>query len=214
MKTFIYSISIFLLSISTATAQKTTDAQTIINELLSNINTSAISTDFELITSEKNSVNSQSNQGAFTMKAKQFVLEMPEVKVWFDGKTQWTFATQSNEVSITEPTDEEIAQINPLVILNKSANEMNISFSKKISDKNHIIYMTPKTAQNSMNSVSKVELQINKKTEQISSLEMTEKDGTRMLLKFKNYKKDVKLSKDFFKFDKAPYKDAFINDLR
>jgi outer membrane lipoprotein-sorting protein len=211
MKTFIYSIALLLFSISTISAQKSTDAQAITRNLLSSLNTTAIKTDFELIASEKNKLNSHSDQGTFTMKGQRFVLEMPEVKVWFDGKTQWAFTTQTNEISITEPTRDEILEINPLAILNRSTSEMNINFSKKKSNENYIIEMTPK---NIKQNLSKVELQINKSTNELKSIEINEKDGTTMTLKLKNYKKNIKLIADFFTCDKTQYKNAYINDLR
>ena len=35
------------------------------------------------------------------------------MKTWFDGKTQWTLAEENEEVSISEPTDEELQSLNP-----------------------------------------------------------------------------------------------------
>jgi len=44
-------------------------------------------------------------------------MEMDEMQAWFDGKTQWAYMAQNNEVSITEPTEKELAETNPMAIL-------------------------------------------------------------------------------------------------
>lgn len=211
MKTFIYSIALLLFSINNVSAQKSTDSQDIINKLVSSLSTTTIKTDFELIISDKNKLNSQSNQGSFTMKAQKFVLDMSEAKVWFDGKTQWTFTPQTNEVSITEPSEDEIASINPLAVLNGYRAKSNLSFSKIKSAENYIIDMTAKSAKDDF---SKIEVQVSKNSKQLKSIKMLDKNGATTLLKLKNYKNDISASADFFKFNKTQYKDAFINDLR
>ena len=117
MKRFSYSILVLIISIFSASAQNNTDAEKIINNLLTSVKTSAIRTNFNLKITEKNALNSQSNSGIFTLKGDRFVLEMDETKAWFDGKTQWAYMVQNNEVSITEPTAQEVASINPMAIL-------------------------------------------------------------------------------------------------
>ena len=100
MKRFSYSILVLIISIFSASAQNNTDAEKIINNLLTSVKTSAIRTNFNLKITEKNALNSQSNSGIFTLKGDRFVLEMDETKAWFDGKTQWAYMVQNNEVSI------------------------------------------------------------------------------------------------------------------
>lgn len=211
MKTFIYSIALLLFSINNISAQKATDAQTIINEISSSLNTTTIKTDFELIISDKNQLNSQSNQGSFTMKAQKFVLEMTDAKVWFDGKTQWAYMPQTNEVSITEPTEDELSSINPMAILYGYAAKSDLNFSKLKSTENYIIDMTPRSTKDDF---SKIEVQISKNSKQLKSIKMSDKNGSTTLLKLTNYRKDNSISADFFQFNKTQYKNAFINDLR
>ncbi len=58
-----------------------------------------------------------SYNGTFTLSGNKFAIDAPEAKVWYDGKTQWTWTAASGEVNITEPTVEEVAQVNPYSIL-------------------------------------------------------------------------------------------------
>lgn len=55
--------------------------------------------------------------GTFTMAGNSFKIDTPQAKVWYDGKTQWTWSDDAGEVDITEPTIEEVAQVNPYAII-------------------------------------------------------------------------------------------------
>ncbi len=59
----------------------------------------------------------QISKGLFTIAGDRFVIDSPEAKVWYDGKTQWAWTADGEEVNITEPTIEEVAQVNPYAIL-------------------------------------------------------------------------------------------------
>ena len=211
MKQFTYSIVVLIISIHTVFSQNNTDAETVINNYLASVKTSAIRTNFKLIVTEKNKVNSQTNSGMFTLKGNKFVLEMDETKAWFDGKTQWAYVAESNEVSITEPTVDEIASINPLAILAGYKAKSNVRFSKTKSAQNHIIELMPK---NKNNDFSKITVQINKANNQLVSIIMVDKKANITTLLLQNYQKVTKLNDDFFVFNKNAYKNVTINDLR
>lgn len=57
--------------------------------------------------------------GEAVMAGKRFVIvtDAGDFETWFDGKTQWTYNEASDEVSMTEPTQAEIIEVNPLVII-------------------------------------------------------------------------------------------------
>lgn len=211
MYKFKYSIIVFIFSILSASAQNNTDAERVISDLISNIKTNAVRTNFNLVVSGKNNVNSQSNSGTFTMKANKFVVVMDEMKVWFDGKTQWAWVSQSNEVSITEPTETELADMNPLAILSAFKTKSKIGFSKTKSNLNYAIELIPKVKNTEIN---KVEVQINKSTGNLVALKMNSKNGSSTLLTLRNYQKGVNVTDADFIFNKAKYKGVTINDLR
>ena len=55
--------------------------------------------------------------GTATIEGARFVFDTPVIEVWFDGTTQWTLLKGSDEVSITEPTSDELMESNPFAIL-------------------------------------------------------------------------------------------------
>lgn len=56
-------------------------------------------------------------QGSAVVSGAYFALTTPVVRVWYDGRTQWTMLCSTGEVSITEPTQEEVMETNPFAIL-------------------------------------------------------------------------------------------------
>ena len=56
--------------------------------------------------------------GHLTMSGPAYVMTTPQLKVWYNGTTQWTMIESTGEVSITEPELAEIMESNPFTILN------------------------------------------------------------------------------------------------
>lgn len=53
-----------------------------------------------------------------TLAKEKYRLSASEMEVWYDGTTQWTYANANKELSITEPTADELLECNPFTILN------------------------------------------------------------------------------------------------
>jgi chaperone LolA len=211
MKRLTYSICLLIISITALNAQNNADAERIITNLLSQIRTNAVAVNFTLKVSEKNAVNSQSGSGTFTIKANKFVLEMDRLNVWFDGKTQWSYMKENNEVSLSEPTEAELVETNPMAILSAYKEKCLIKFSKTTSTQNHIIDLTPKDKRNNF---TKIEVQIAKSTGNLVSIKMIAKNGQSSVLTLTNYRKGVKVADDIFVFNKTKFKGVTVNDLR
>ena len=58
-----------------------------------------------------------SESGTIQLKGEKFVLKASEVITWFDGKTQWSYVVRNDEVNVSNPTQEELQQINPYTFL-------------------------------------------------------------------------------------------------
>jgi outer membrane lipoprotein-sorting protein len=198
--------------LQTINAQSSADAEKAIEDLLSSVKTNAVKTDFKLSSKEKNELVTQNVSGTFTIKGDKFVLDMPVMKAYYDGKTQWSYFTHNNEVSITEPSEKELSETNPMAILSGYKSKCNFSFSDKSkSTQNHCIEMVPKLKKND---IVKIEVQINKTTDNLVSIKLTNKNGGSSLLTLTNYQKDLKTPDNTFVFNSAKYKKVVINDLR
>ncbi len=205
------SITLLIFSITGLSAQNNTDAERVINNLLASVKTTAIKTNFVLSTTKKNAVTSQPVSGNFIMKGNKFMLDMDETKAWFDGKTQWTYMESDKEVSITEPTIDELAQINPMAILASFKAKSAIRIGKAKTANYQCIELIPK---NKKDDFVKVEVHINKANKALEIIKMLDKKGTTTLLVLTNYQQVSKVTDDSFMFNKAKFKGVTINDLR
>lgn len=52
--------------------------------------------------------------GKMSIDGKKFRLESKGLNIWYDGKTEWSYAAQNGEVYITNPTADEMQMVNPL----------------------------------------------------------------------------------------------------
>ncbi|HRR63112.1 MAG TPA: outer membrane lipoprotein carrier protein LolA [Paludibacteraceae bacterium] len=211
MKQLFFSLTALIISINSLFAQKSADAEKIINDLFYLFTNNAISSNFKLTISEKNNINSQTYNGSFFLKGNKFMIDMNEMKVWYDGKTQWAYSQQNNEVTITEPTAEELINTNPITFLSAYKNKFSAQFCKKSYSELYCIEMFPKAKNES---ILKVELKVNRTTGDPVSLEINEKNGSTSLLTLINFKKNIKINDDFFVFQPSKYNDVYINDLR
>ena len=58
-----------------------------------------------------------STAGTLRLKGDKFLLETDGITTWFDGRTQWSYLASTDEVNISEPTPEELRDINPYTLL-------------------------------------------------------------------------------------------------
>ena len=205
------SILIFINSILLVSAQKAPEAQQLINNFLQKIKTEAVRTDFNLKVIPKNNIHLQSVSGSLIMKGNQFYLTMDEVEVWYNGTIQWALFNQNNEVTITEPNTDELAETNPMAVLAGYTARSKVAYSKKKSNIHHIIELTPvKTSDQFV----KVTVQFVKTNNNLHSIHVINKDGSRNELELVNYRSQVPVQASTFRFDKAKHPGVTVNDLR
>ena len=48
--------------------------------------------------------------GTFYVKEDKFKMISTDANIWFDGKTQWSLYANSDEVNVSNPTEEEIGR--------------------------------------------------------------------------------------------------------
>lgn len=59
----------------------------------------------------------QTMQGRMSLDGNKFLLESKGLTVWYNGNTQWSYLHSGSEVNITEPTPEELQQVNPYAFM-------------------------------------------------------------------------------------------------
>jgi len=205
------TVLFFILFSSNLFAQSDKQAEKMITDFIKSVKESAIQMDFEMNVYDQENELNQTQKGTFTMKNDKFSLLMHDVHIFFDGKTQWAYVASSNEVSITEPLEDELTETNPIFILQEYQNKSTITFSSdNKSPENYIIKMVPLIDSD----FSKIVAEVNKSTKNLVSLNLSGKNGFSVSIVFSNFRQGLNISDNVFTFDKNKYEDVFENDLR
>ena len=211
-KKIVYTFLMAFFIFPATNAQSSANAVKVVNDMMNLLKTNAISTNFVMTVKEPTSTQPQSINGNFTMKENKFILNTEEMNVYFDGKTQSAYMTSVNEVSITNPTEKELAETNPLAVLSAYKNKSVIKFAKKNPSKTvHAIELTPKD-QNS--TLKKILVNVNKSNNYPLFVQLTDKKGAISTLTLSQFKTGLKIMDASFVFNPKKYKDIEINDLR
>ena len=78
--------------------------------------------------------------GTIAVKGKKFHATTPQAIVWFDGKTQWTYMKNNDEVNVTTPTEAQLQAINPYNFINLYKNGYTATLNK--SGKDYVVHLT------------------------------------------------------------------------
>lgn len=94
--------------------------------------------------------------GTVAIKGKKFYASTPEAKVWFDGKTQWTYMKSTNEVNVSNPTQSQQMAMNPYTFINIYRTGYTMT-NKKVGANNEVHLV----AQNQKRTVQEMYITIN-----------------------------------------------------
>lgn len=150
---------------------------------------------------------------SISLEADRFFLETPGVKTWFDGTTQWTYLEENQEVSITNPTPEELQQINPYALLNTYQSGYDLLLVANNQAK--MFHEIRLTAQSEEQSMQRITLMLNKKTLHPIRIKMKPQGMAEEVdVVVTEYHTKKQFADDFFQFPPASYPQVEVIDLR
>lgn len=148
--------------------------------------------------------------GTLTICGDRFTISSPQISSWYDGKTQWTYSTQTGEVNITEPTPEELQQVNPFAIINSFRKSYKAALLKSPSTEKKIRL----TALNQKNDIKSVVLTLAASTLYPTSIELTLSNRRVITIKVESVVAGNALPLSDFRFDAKKYPGIPVVDLR
>ena len=180
---------------------------TILSSFLTNLETKTLQSDFTVTVAED--INSPMNfPGSLTMHGQLFNLTMFDVNAAYDGKTLYMYSIETDELTLSYPTEQELVESNPLLYAKALVPVCNIVERPTTNDQlpTTIITLTPKDQSIGINRfVLKV------RNGDLMPLSVEIKEGKKIsTLKFKEPK--FIESKQEYKIQ--PDKSTFINDMR
>lgn len=199
-------ISVFLLlHILTYSSLSAADkAQTIVDRAVKQYEAAAsISADMTI------SAAASSFKARITMSRNRFIFDSDEMKIWFDGKTQWTYIPQQKEIDISEPTSDELARINPFTIISTLRHKFSYSLISAGARGNVVKF----TSSDSDNSTSLI-VTFNATSGWPAAIVMKSADGTDVKIQISGITTGKSLSESKFRMNTKAYKGVEIVDLR
>lgn len=157
-------------------------------------------------------------QGKLIQSGKKFQLSLPDIQIYNDGTTVWTYMKGNKQVQISDAEDIEDSEdfLTPNDILKMYERGdffyvlMNVAKEGNTPIKQ--IEFKPKDPDSEY---SKMRLTINSKNNQIKRIKMFSKDGSRFTLKIDELATNKSYTDGSFKLDtKALPKDTSVEDLR
>lgn len=143
----------------------------------------------------------------------KFKINSKEMAVWYDGKTQWTYIAHNKEVNITEPTPEELAEINPLLILGTLQSHYQAAYLKSDSQ-NPILELTPKNGSEGALPITKLIIKYNATDYSPIDLKVEFDAGNSLDIHVTSVTKGINYPPSTFVFKKELLPGAEIVDLR
>lgn len=147
------------------------------------------------------------SSGSIAIKANKFVAHTPEAIMWYDGKTQWTYMKNNEEVNVTNPDPSKQQSMNPYAFISLYKNGYKLGM--KTIGSNYQVHMT---SLNKNKPIKEFYILINKNSYKPSQVKMRQSNGWTTInigsLQTKN------LSDSMFRFNAKDYPQAEVIDLR
>ena len=144
--------------------------------------------------------------GTIAVKGKKCQATTPQATIWFDGKTQWTYLKKNDEVNVANPTEAELAAINPYNFIYMYQKGYKYTMEKK--NGSFIVHLTATDKR----SIQEMYITINSKSHIPSQIRMRQQKGW-TTIDISGFKQS-KLSDGMFRFNSKDFPNAEVIDLR
>ncbi|MCM1108320.1 MAG: hypothetical protein NC388_04580 [Clostridium sp.] len=153
-----------------------------------------------------------STEGQMDIKGNKFRLQTGQLTTWFDGKTQWSYLHENEEVNVSTPTREEIQAMNPYAFIGLYKKGFNYTL-KENTLRGKDVYEVRLTAENGKQEIQEILLDVDKKSYTPMCVRILQ-GGTWTRIVVGRYADKQKFTDRDFRFDKSLYPDAEVIDLR
>ena len=175
----------------------------VLTSFLTNLETKTLHSEFTVTVSEQ--VNAPMNYpGELTMCGRQFRLKMFNINAAYDGQTMYMYSPETDELTLTNPTEQELLETNPFLYAQALVPVCNVT--ERTSGEQTIITLTPKDQSIGIN---RFVLKI--RTADLLPLSVEIKEGKKTsVLKMK----DPSFITGKQEYILTPDKNTFVNDMR
>ncbi len=139
-----------------------------------------------------------SSAGKIDMCGNKFRIVSDDMICWYDGTSQWTYSTISDEVSVTTPTLEEMQMSNPYIAITTLKKTCHIYKAYTQIEGFYTLKLVPKDDQ----SIKQILVYLENNTYNVSKVYFEMMDGNNYRTVISNYK-TTRFSDGIFNYDKT-----------
>jgi outer membrane lipoprotein-sorting protein len=213
MKKMMMLIVFVGLALFSAQAQSDAKAKAILDKVSAKTKAySSITADFSFTMSNSAAGINETNTGNIALSKNKYKVNLNGIEILSNGKTQWTYMKDANEVSISASESDPNA-LNPAEIFTIYEKGFKNTYAGEVAQggkKLAKIELIPTTKRD----FSKVMLLIDTSNSQIVSATMTGNDGNTYTIKVSSMDTSKKYSDSTFEFNKSKYPGVHVIDMR
>ena len=215
MKKYIFSVLIALLSLPVIAQQQQSQAKSILDKTAEAFRKAGgVKADFTVKVITDGLIEGVEH-GTIQLKGEKFVLKTTDIVTWFDGRTQWSYVAKNDEVNVSNPTQEELQQINPYTFLYMYQKGFSYKLGTVKTYQGKAVWEVILTANDKAQDLERITLYVTKERyEPLYILLQQRAHPTRNAITVTGYQTGQKYADTLFTFDRKQYPSAEIIDLR
>lgn len=187
------------------------DAESLLDKVAASIRAdAALQMDYTYIIYDEDDAVVYSDKGTMKLDNDRYVLDMENMKVWCDGKTQWSYMRDIDEVYITDADSEEAQNLSPLYIMEMYRDNYSIAL-KEIADDVSVITLSAADVEAEIN---RLELTVEHKTARLAGMFIYMPGQGCVEVQLDNYIPGRKFAKKTYECPVKDFSTAEIVDMR
>lgn len=156
---------------------------------------------------------SGTTSGTIYVQSGKFKITTSDMTTWFDGRTQWTMLSGSNEVNVSNPTQAELQQLNPYAFLDLYKGGYTLS-TKSATYQGKNCQEVRMTAQSNANSIQTMIATIDPHSNMPLSVRIKDNRGNWVRIRIRSISTQQHFDSDLFRFDQKAHPGIEVIDLR
>lgn len=197
-----------------AHAQTDSKAQKILKEVSAKYKSyKSLQASFRLEVNDQKAKKKETQNGSVTLQGGSFNLVLGDQTVMSDGKTNWTYLKESNEVQISEAkvSSDAITPANVFTLYEKGFRSKFTGEKKLNGHDAQLIELVP---DDNKKNYFKIILTINKPGKYVEEARVYDKSGVIYNYSIVKFTPDAKVTADLFQFNKSKFPGVEVIDLR
>lgn len=175
---------------------------------------SGLSVDFSIVTENlRDGGKRQVIPGKILLRGERFKLSVNGVETYFDGKTQSVYVKKNNEVTISNPSPEDLKDINPLFLMKSYQSGYKMQYAGAVAANGKELEMIDLYPDDLLSEYSIITIVVEKKSLMLQSVKMQGKSGVNVLLDVAKVTKNALADAEFV-FSPSSANGVEVIDLR